>query len=468
MRTVGDHAVVLGGGVAGLLAARVLADAYDRVTVIERDLLPAAGEHRQGVPQGRHAHVLLPRGGQVLDELFPGLTSDLAAEDIPVLDDLAQLHLSVGGHLFCREPRRGGPAYLPSRPHLEGRIRTRVWALWGVEILHGCDVVGLVTTQAGARVSGVRVVRRADDNAEMTLDADLVVDALGPGSRTPAWLRECGYEPAPEERVPIQVMYASQPVRLRPGTVPEKLVLVGPRPGRPTGMTVVAHGKDEWLFSVHGYRGHHPPSDRDGMLAVGADLAPRHVVAGLRAAEPLAAVATYRFPATQRRRYEKLDRLPDGLLALGDGICALNPIYGQGISVAALEALTLRECLRQGPHGLSRRFFHAAAKHISAAWRLGLAADLALPEVGGQLPAALRPVHAYVGRLQAVAENDPLLADQFLRVSGLLDRPRRLLRPATALRTLTGRPRRRYSHRYSPPAPATGSTSLPTITEVRD
>lgn len=464
MRTVGHHAVVLGGGAAGLLAARVLADAYDRVTIVERDPLPAAGENRQGVPQGRHAHVLLPRGGQALDELFPGLTSDLAAEDTPVVDDPAQLHLSVGGHVFCREPRRAVPAYQPSRPHLEGRIRTRVWALWGVEILHGCDVVGLVTTQAADRVSGVRVVRSAEDNAEMILDADLVVDAMGQGSRTATWLQGLGYEPAPEEHVPVQVMYASQLLRLRPGTVPEKLVLVGPRPGRPAGMALVAHGNGRWLFSVHGYRGHHPPFDRDGMLAAVAGLAPRHVVAALRAAEPLAAVAIYRFPATQRRRYEKLDRLPDGLLALGDGICTLNPIYGQGISVAALEALALRECLRQGAHDLPRRFFRVAAKHTNAAWRLGIAADLALPEVEGRLPAPLHPVNAYVGRLQARAENDPVLADQFLRVSGLLDRPRRLLRPAMALRTLTGLPRRRCS----PPAPATASTAVPTITEVSE
>ena len=198
MRRIGDHAVVLGASLAGLLAARVLADTYERVTVVDRDALPSNPENRRGVPQGRHAHVLLPRGAQILDELFPGLLDDLAAGGAPVIRDLEELRFSPAGHRLCLE---GHPqdlvAYQASRPFLEGHLLARVRALPTVELVDRCEVVGLVTTAAQDRVTGVRIPH-GTVGVEETLDADLVVDATGRGGRAAAWLAAIGYDRPPQ------------------------------------------------------------------------------------------------------------------------------------------------------------------------------------------------------------------------------------------------------------------------------
>ena len=184
---VGEHAVVLGASMGGLLAARVLADAYRRVTVVERDRLPESGLDRRGVPQGRHAHALLPRGAQILDELFPGLLAELAAGGVPVLRAPREFRLIFGGHLLCQDGEPGEPSYAPSRPCLEAHVRGRVRALGNVSIRDRCEVTGLVTTPAGDRFTGARVLPCG--GAEQILAADLVVDATGRGGRTPAWLK---------------------------------------------------------------------------------------------------------------------------------------------------------------------------------------------------------------------------------------------------------------------------------------
>src|SRR5262249_50341413 len=184
--------VVLGASRSGLLAARVLADAYRRVTIVERDPLPESVLDRKGVPQGRHAHGLLPRGAQILDELFPGLLAGLAAGGVPVLRAPREFRFFLGGHLLCQDGEPGEPAYLQSRAFLEAHVRDRVRALGNVSVRDRCEVAGLVTAPARDRVTGARVLPSAGGRAEEILAADLVVDATGRGGRTPAWLTELG------------------------------------------------------------------------------------------------------------------------------------------------------------------------------------------------------------------------------------------------------------------------------------
>src|SRR5215475_3107231 len=202
----------------GLLAARVLADAYHRVTVVDRDLLPERAAGRPGVPQGRHAHGLLARGAQILDELFPGLLADLAAAGVPVVASPRELWFSAGGHLLCRDGDAEAEAedrgYLPSRPCLEGQVRARVRALGNVSVRDRCAVAGLVTAPARDRVTGVRV-RPAGTEEDEEIAADLVADATGRGSRTPVWLAQMGYDPPAEQQVRVDVKYASRHLRVR-------------------------------------------------------------------------------------------------------------------------------------------------------------------------------------------------------------------------------------------------------------
>lgn len=293
-RRIGDHAVVLGASMAGLLAARVLADAYRRVTIVERDPLPESGLDRRGVPQGRHAHGLLPRGAQILEELFPGLLAELVADGVPVLRAPREFRLVLGGHLLCQDGEPGEPTYVPSRPCLEAHVRDRVRALRNVSIWDRCEVAGLVTTPACDRVTGARVLPAG--GAEQILAADLVVDATGRGGRTPVWLKALGYDPPTEERVPVDVKYASRYLRLPAGALgDEKLVIIGAEPtAPPAGMALFIQEGDRWILTLAGYAGHHPPTDEDGFLAFARAVAPPHIFAALRDAEPLSDIRAHR------------------------------------------------------------------------------------------------------------------------------------------------------------------------------
>lgn len=435
----GEHAVVLGASMAGLLAARVLADFYDRVTVVERDRLTAGDGPRRGVPQGKHVHALLPSGSEALEVLFPGVLADLVAGGTKVVEDYTELYFSVGGNRLSRDVQPGVLTYLPTRPRLEGFVRERVRALPAVRIVDGSDAVGLVADGTRSRVTGVRVMARAAGSAEEVLRADLVVDAMGRGTRTPTWLRELGYDLPAEESVSVQMGYSSLSVRLRPGTEPETLVLIGPAPDRPIGMALFATEDDDtWLFTATGYRGHHPATSLAEMVDGIATFAPSHVVGALRHAEPLSEVATYRYDANRRRRYDRLSRFPRGLIVFGDAMCGFNPIYAQGMSVAALQAIALRDCLRGSGDDVERRFFRAAAAPVGVAWRLAVGADLTQPLVDGVRPPQIRLVNRYVRHLLDVGRHDPVVASQFLLVSALVDPPSRLLRPGIIARVLRG------------------------------
>jgi len=444
MTKLGEHAVVLGASMGGLLAARVLADFYETVTVVERDVLPETSANRRGVPQGRHVHLLLGRGSQVLDELFPGFLDELVAAGAPSFDgDMSKLYLSNGGHLFPRSGRaKDVPFFLPSRPLLESHVRRRMRAVANVTVLDGHDVVELTSTPPRDRVTGA-LVRERPDGSERVLGADLVVDAMGRGARTPAFLEGLGYGRPAEDQLGMRLAYSSQLLRIPPGMLNELMVIIGPVPGRPTGMALFGNENNTWMFSVIGMVGREPPDELAEMLAFVEDFAPAHVLAAIRAGEPLAEVARYRMPSSQWRRYDKMRRFPAGLLVFGDAICSFNPVYGQGMTVAALEALALQRCLRRGENGLARRHFQATAKAVGVAWKMATGADLSLPEVEGPRPLSVRIANNYVDRVLAAAESDIVVAEQFARVISFLDPPTSLFHPALIARVATTNLRRR-------------------------
>jgi 2-polyprenyl-6-methoxyphenol hydroxylase-like FAD-dependent oxidoreductase len=434
MAKLGQHAVVLGASMGGMLAAKVLADFYQTVTVVERDVLPDDPANRRGVPQGRHVHALLRRGGQIIDELFPGILDELVAAGAPVLDDgdLSKIWMSVGGHQLIRvgtaRDRQAMTMYVPSRPFLECHVRRRLRAVPNVTILSGLDAAEMTSSADRNRVTGVRVVNR-DSGAEQELTADLVIDAMGRGAHTPNLLESLGYGRPVEDQIVMRTCYVSQPLRIPPGTV-EQLVAVGAAPGRPTGMFLLGYENDTSIFTVFGMVGHEPPGDLAGMVSFAQEYTPAHVLAAVRAAEPLGEVIRHRMPCSQWRRYDKMRRFPEGLLVCGDAICSFDPIYGQGMTVSALEAVALRDCLVRGRHDLARRYFRAAAKSIGVAWRMGAGSDLAFPEVQGRRSLSMRVTNRLADWVLTACESDAVIVEKFFRVNNLIDPPVRLMHPS--------------------------------------
>ena len=314
--------------------------------------------------------------------------------------------------------------------------RRRLRETANVTPLEGHDVVEPTSTATRDRVTGA-LVRARPDGSERVLGADLVVDAMGRGARTPAFLDGLGYGRPVEDHVGVHLVYSSQLLRIPPGTLKELIVLVSAVPGRPTGMALFSHENDTWMFTVGGMAGHEPPTEPAEMLAFAEGLAPAHVLGAIRAGEPLTEVCRFRYPESRWRRYDKMRRFPAGLLVLGDAICSFNPVYGQGMTVAALQAQVLRQCLLRGANGLARRYFRATAKPIGVAWRFAVGGDLNLPEVEGPRPLSLRLINRYVDRLQTAAESDLVVAEQFTKVVALIDPPTRLLHPKVMLRTAT-------------------------------
>lgn len=434
------RAVVVGGGIAGLLAARVLAEHHLDVRVLDRDEL----EHRhgdgarRGVPQGRHIHALLPRGRQILEELFPGLTSQLIDAGAPSGDLLGDARLQLSGHRFARAAA-GLSTVSASRPFLEAVVRARVRELPNVSFALACDVLGLTTTPDRDRVTGVRVLRRADSSAEEVLEAAVVVDAMGRASRTPRWLEELGFDPPPEDRVAADVGYATRHYRLPPEVLGGDWgTLQGPTPTCLRGGALARIEDDRWTATLFGLLGDHPPAEPDGFVDFAMSLTFPDLGRAIGSGEPLGEPVGMRFPASVRHRYERLRRFPHGLLPLGDGVCSLNPIYGQGMTVAALQALALREHLGREATPDPRRWLRRVARIVDPAWDMVVGGDLALPGVDGARTPKVRVLGAYVSRLHAAAAEDPELAIAFARVMALVDPPTTLLQPGIASRVLLG------------------------------
>lgn len=445
METHGDHAVVMGAGMGGLLAARVLTDHYESVTVLDRDPLPDTAEPRRGVPQGPHGHTLLPRGGLSLEAFFPGLLADLDGRGVPVIrENAAEIHFEpLGHHLAGTAPGADRAIHVPSRPMLERRVRAHLARVPTVRILDRCAVDGPRTD--GGRVTGVRVT---GPDGPFDLDADLVVDALGRGSRTPAWLAELGYPRPAEDTVTVRAAYSSLQLRVDPGALAEKMVLISATADRPTGAALFRHEDDMWDVSVFGVRGHAPPSDAAGMLDFLSGFAPAHVVEALRSAEPLTEPNSRTFPASRWRRYDRMRDLPDGLLVLGDGVCSLNPTYGQGMTVAAMQAEALAATLREGTRDLPRRYFRAAAKPIRDTWHLAAVADRAiLGGTTGPLPWPIRALAPLGDTFFGAAAADPTLRERFLEVFSLFSPPTRVLTPTAGLRIARATVRLRWGRR---------------------
>ncbi|WP_249353199.1 FAD-dependent monooxygenase [Rhodococcus sp. Q] len=437
MAIVGEHAVVIGAGIGGLLAARVLGEHFTRVTVLERDTLPADPVARKCVPQGRHAHALLARGAAAFDRLFPGFTEQLIERGAPTGDVGTGARWMLGGHRFA-PCATGIRAIGASRPLIEWQLRERVRALPNVVIAEHRTAIGF--TGDRGRVTGVITRYAGSDLGEM-VDADLVVDASGRSSQTQPWLEEFGGARPLEERMTIRLAYATRHFRREPADDGRTALVVGATQELPRGGLVLAQEGDAWVVTLAGYGRDEPPIEPDGFAAFAATLPDPEFGRFVADTEPLDEPTRYRIPTTIRRHYHRV-ALPAGYLPFGDAICCFNPIYGQGMSVAATEALALLGCLSAGTADLAPRFLHDIRSTVANAWSAAADSDLRMPCVEGTRSPRTRLVNAYTARVYRAASADPVVATRFLRVSNLVDPPTALLRPSTVCRVIRGNRRR--------------------------
>jgi 2-polyprenyl-6-methoxyphenol hydroxylase-like FAD-dependent oxidoreductase len=423
---------------AGLGTARALVNHFERVTLVERDVLPTSTENRKGVPQGQHAHGLLPSGYKVLADYFPGMMDELTREGAMRGDMTGDfLWYQYGGWKLRADT--GLQAIFVSRPHLERKVREHVLALPKLTLLQNHDGEEPIFDAARARVTGLRVKNRANGETQ-ALDADLVVDALGRGSPSPKWLDSWGFGQVAETNVQIDVGYATGVFERRPGDLygTKGAIIAGTAPQSTRFGAILAAEGDRWVITLVGCLRDFPPTEFDAWKEFARSLPTNDLLELVKDREPMGPLTSYRFPANRHRHYDKLARFPDGYLVIGDAVCSFNPIYGQGMSVALTEARSLDRALSDGDDRLAKRFFSEITKIVASPWAIATGEDYRYPQVEGQRPPGFALISRYMARAHRVANKDPVVLRRFFQVASLLAAPPSMMAPEIAWRVLLG------------------------------
>jgi 2-polyprenyl-6-methoxyphenol hydroxylase-like FAD-dependent oxidoreductase len=448
---LGDHAIVIGGSIAGLVTARVLTDHFARVTILERDHFPDRPEFRKGVPQSRHLHGLLERGQVLLENLFPGLAVELTAAGARILEMPGDVLLlsPVGWH---RRFRPGFKFLACSRELLEWSIRRRLAAVSNVQFLGEHDVTGLLVNPDRTSVTGIQFRTRNEDvfGVPKELEADLIVDASGRHSRTPEWLQALGYSRPQETVVNSFAGYASRYYTLPKDFQADWSVLfLQPKPpGIARGGVLLPLEGNRWQVTLIGAARNYPPTDEAGFLEFARSLRSPILYQILKDASPLSPIYGYQGTENHLRHYERLEQWPERFIVLGDAVCAFNPVYGQGMTVAVQVAMGLDQSLWEqrlrypngALKGFARRFQQRVAKINAPVWLLATGADFSYPTTeGGRRSLFAHIMHPYIQRVAQVSTVDPEVCRALFKVTNLISSPTTLFRPSLLLRVIKGR-----------------------------
>ncbi len=429
-----NHAIVIGGSMAGLLAGRVLADHFEQVTIIESDRFPEKPVPRKGVPQSSHLHILLTRGRMIIEKLFPGLQDELIAAGAPVLDMGADMPWLNGAGWTVRF-QSGFNILAFSRDLLDWKIRRRLSAFANVRFLEECKVTRLLSNSDGTSVTGVSVsFHNASARAkEEELFADLVVDASGRGSKAPQWLKAIGYTPPAETAVDASPGYASRIYDIPSGFGADwKGVYIQTSPPfRIRGGVLYPIEGNRWIVTVCGMMADYPPTDEAGFLEFVRSLPSPMIYDAIKDAMPRSPISIYHAPGNRLRHYERLASQPEGFVVVGDAVCTFNPVYGQGMTIAALGAITLDQCLReleqQGNKSLPQRFQKKLSQVNRVPWLLATNQDSRYPRAKGKTPSYIdRLMQSYLDRVTQLTTNNTSVCLVMFEVI-------HMLKPITAL-----------------------------------
>ncbi|WP_436348105.1 NAD(P)/FAD-dependent oxidoreductase [Natronorubrum sp. FCH18a] len=432
MSDIGEHAVVIGGSFSGMFAARVLSDGFDRVTVIERDELPDEPGARDGAPQSYHTHGFLEAGRATMEDLFRGYGERFFQEGGVLVDTSRELaHYQAGGFVAGGTSR--DQLYTASRGLIEYVMREKLNEIKNIEIRDGCQFLTYLT-EDGSAVEGIKMRDETGDSIDYR--ADIVVDATGRSSRTPQWLEDQGYTPPPVSEVTVNVRYSTATIE-RPSD--DRLaMLAGPEPPRKRGGFLAPIEDNQWEVLLQGIHGEVPPDDQEGFKEFAASLPFTHLEERLEANDFTSSeIHSYPFPSNLRRHYESLEEFPENLIVTGDAVVSFNPVYAQGISVAALDALSLHHTLAEdGANNVALRYFDRIEDHIDNAWGMSISADLAFEETEGEKPPGMDQMNRYTAKVVQKAHNDPELASLYRRIANMEIPSSVLFEPAVVARVL--------------------------------
>lgn len=426
-----SHAIVIGAGMAGLLTARALVNHFSLVTIIERDTLPKEPQIRPSVPQARHSHVLLLRGQRILEHFFPGLGTELTAAGVPKIDMGIDFHWLNAWGWASRAPS-DLVGYSCSRCFLEWSARRRLTAHRNLQFLEATRVHKLLSNKDNSRVIGVQLRSRNDLENVSELAADLVVDTSGRHSSLPKWLKALGYSPPAETTVDSGLGYSSRWYEIPQGFQADwKIVSIGQNPPHERhggGLSSVEGNR--WLLTLNSVGSDYPPADEAGFLEFARTLRSPIIYEAIKHAKPLSPVYSYRQGKNRWRHYEKLSKFPKGLIAMGDSVCAFNPFYGQGMTVAALSALALDQFLCQqfqrsqgkSISGFTKRFQKQLANISKAPWLMSKRQDLCWPTTtGGTLTPIDRLLQSYSEQLLRLGTENSDVHQTLLKVVNMVE-----------------------------------------------
>jgi 2-polyprenyl-6-methoxyphenol hydroxylase-like FAD-dependent oxidoreductase len=445
-----SHAVMIGCSLTSLLTACILIKYFERVTIVERDRLPDEPVPRLGVPQSFHLHVLLSRGRQIIEELFPGFEQEILASGAVLLDmsaDAAWLTFAGWSVRFPSDLK----IISCSRPLIDWILYRRLCDFPQIQFLPQTEVKGLIANADHTEITGVLIQPRHTHTSSLNplqqLEANFVVDTSGRTSKASQWLENLGYLPPLETLIDAHLGYASR-VYQRPDNFSadwESIYVQAAPPQLNRSCSIVPIEGDRWLFSQAGGDGEYPPTDEAGFLEFARQFPTSILYEVLKTAKPLSPIYSYRATQNRWRHYEHLSRLPEGFVALGDAVCTFNPVYGQGMTAAALGALTLDRCLQQQyqrhPHGslvsLSGRFQKQLAQIIAPMWQLAISEDGRYRSVEGvSLNQKTKFIQAYLHQIIALATEDRVVRELFLRVFHLLKPPIFLVHPLIVFKVI--------------------------------
>ncbi|MEE5152538.1 FAD-dependent monooxygenase [Pseudomonas alliivorans] len=430
------HAVVIGGSVTGCLTAAVLARRFERVTVIEKSDFHDETAPRQSIPQEHHVHLLLLRGKQIIEGIFPGILSALEEGGAQVADLGHDVKWFQSGRWKNRY-RSGINAHYCSRRLIDNQLRRCLKSVPQVDILSGTRVTR-IEFAGDSDQRHVRGVLIDDGTGERSLSCDLLVDASGRGTHLPSWLKEAGFGTVQNSVVKTELGYASRIYRRVPAFAEQwQVMLVLPKAPVQRSMGVISPIEgDRWMVTTGGWFGHFPGKDPDDFLQALANLPVPDIHDVIREAEPLSEVFTFKMPGSRRTHYDRLDHWPEGLLVAGDALSSMNPLYSQGMTIAALEADCIDsrlEALLEGSLSCHQLQGLLCAV-VDGAWNMATTEDFRFPETSGERTWRTRFEHWYGAGLGRLSANNRRALETQIGVTNLVVEPGRLYAPAIASR----------------------------------